>query len=207
MKIKPPVFFALLAVLIVLATFFSVLSFNPDSDGYNPNDVISFRRVKNQIVSNTVNGPFYQDPTFDTLLYFQPNPAERFKVDVYPIKEGAELDLMPDRPGYPSHKIVSYVVLAKDIWTDTLFVLKDLTEESDTLFFIPFSDESNGKETYGGGRYLDATIKPGKPVYIDFNLAYNPYCAYKADFVCPRTPAFNRLSRSIAAGEKEYPFH
>jgi len=207
MKIKPPVLFGSLAVLIIVSTFVSILSFNPETEEYKKDDLLAFRRMKNQMVSVTVNGPFYQNPSFDSLLYFPPNPKEVFKVDVYPVKDGEELDLMPDRPGYSSHKIVSYIVLEKDIWVDTLFVLKDLEEESDTLFFVPFSDPSNGKDSYGGGRYLDLTIKPGKPAIIDFNLAYNPYCAYRADFICPRTPSFNRLSRSIEAGEKDYPSH
>jgi len=79
---------------------------------------------------------------------------------------------------------------------------------SDTLsamaLFLPFQDLSNGQETYGGGRYMDllrADIKAGK-IMLDFNKAYNPYCAFGEGFSCPIPPSENRLSVAIKAGEK-----
>jgi uncharacterized protein (DUF1684 family) len=205
MKIKPALIFGILAVLIILVTFFSILTFGPETEEFKAGDVLDFRRLKNRMLSQKVGAPFYQVAGFDSLVYYPPNPGERFLAEVIPVKEGEELDLMPDRPGYPSHRVAGYAVLKKDIWTDTLFILKDLDETSDTLFFVPFSDPGNGKESYGGGRYLDLVIKPGKPVQIDFNYAYNPYCAYDASFVCARIPGFNRMSREMEAGEKDYP--
>lgn len=205
MKIKPALIFGVLAILIILVTFFSILTFGPETEEFKAGDVLDFRRLKNRMLSQKVGAPFYQVAGFDSLVYYPPNPGERFLAEVIPVKEGEELDLMPDRPGYPSHRVVGYTVLKKDIWSDTLFILKDLEETSDTLFFVPFSDSGNGKESYGGGRYLDLVMKPGKPVMVDFNFAYNPYCAYDAAFMCARIPGFNRLSREIEAGEKDYP--
>lgn len=72
--------------------------------------------------------------------------------------------------------------------------------------FLPFLDQSNGVETYTGGRYieLDASeIRSGK-IIIDFNKAYNPYCAYSSGYRCPQPPAENTLTTSIFAGEKAY---
>lgn len=72
--------------------------------------------------------------------------------------------------------------------------------------FLPFLDQSNGVETYTGGRYieLDASqIRSGK-IFIDFNKAYNPYCAYSSGYRCPQPPAENTLTTSIFAGEKAY---
>jgi uncharacterized protein (DUF1684 family) len=76
--------------------------------------------------------------------------------------------------------------------------------------FLPFSDATNGTETYGGGRYLLDTIKgadlgvaPDGRTILDFNFAYYPSCAYSARFVCPLAPTSNRLSRSIRAGERQ----
>jgi len=205
MKIKPALIFGLLAFLIILVTFFSILTFGPQTEECKSGDVLDFRRLKNRMLSQKVGAPFYQVAGFDSLVYYPPNSGERFLAEVIPVKDGEELDLMPDRPGYPSHRVVGYTVLKKDIWNDTLFILKDLEETSDTLFFVPFSDPGNGKESYGGGRYLDLVMKPGKPVMVDFNFAYNPYCAYDVAFVCARIPGFNRLSREIEAGEKDYP--
>lgn len=70
--------------------------------------------------------------------------------------------------------------------------------------FLPFSDLSNGSETYGGGRYIDIRGPLDGEVVIDFNLAYNPYCAYNAKYSCPIPPAENHLSIPVLAGVKSY---
>ncbi|MFT5778952.1 MAG: hypothetical protein ACI837_001909 [Crocinitomicaceae bacterium] len=80
-------------------------------------------------------------------------------------------------------------------------VLKKSKEHKDYLF-IPFRDGSSSKDSYGGGRYLDVKIPKGKELLIDFNLAYNPYCAYSHRYSCPIPPAANTLNVSINAGEK-----
>ncbi len=54
--------------------------------------------------------------------------------------------------------------------------------------FVPFADVTNGRETYGSGRYLDLEIEPDGSVVLDFNLAYHPYCAYSNGYSCPLTP-------------------
>jgi uncharacterized protein (DUF1684 family) len=72
--------------------------------------------------------------------------------------------------------------------------------------FMPFTDQTNGDETYGGGRYLDlktTDIKNGH-LEIDFNKAYNPYCAYSAGYQCPMPPRENDLELKVQAGEKQY---
>lgn len=71
-------------------------------------------------------------------------------------------------------------------------------------FFLPFVDALAGKETYPAGRYLEPEALPGGSFLVDFNLAYNPYCAYNELYSCPITPAENRLKVPIAAGEKLY---
>lgn len=71
--------------------------------------------------------------------------------------------------------------------------------------FIPFTDLSSGEETYGGGRYLDIIVNPDNHYVLDFNLAYNPSCAYgRTDFSCPIPPRNNHLNVRIAAGEKKW---
>ena len=70
--------------------------------------------------------------------------------------------------------------------------------------FIPFVDAQAGKETYGAGRYLDPEVLPDGRLVLDFNLAYNPYCAYNERYSCPIPPAENRLEAVIQAGEKSY---
>lgn len=72
--------------------------------------------------------------------------------------------------------------------------------------FLPFTDQTNSTETYGGGRYIDvktSDIKDGN-ITIDFNRAYNPYCAYSSGYRCPVPPEENDLSLAVKAGEKQY---
>jgi len=72
--------------------------------------------------------------------------------------------------------------------------------------FLPFTDETNNKETYGGGRYIDLDAKEIKSnhIEIDFNKAYNPYCAYSDGYRCPVPPEENDLQLAISVGEKLY---
>lgn len=80
-----------------------------------------------------------------------------------------------------------------------------LPEYRDYLF-LPFKDATSGRETYGGGRYLDlrmGDIQNGQ-VTLDFNKAYNPYCAFKEGYPCPIPPKTNVLSVAVEAGEKAY---
>jgi len=72
--------------------------------------------------------------------------------------------------------------------------------------FLPFTDETNNKETYGGGRYIDLDAKEIKDnhIEIDFNKAYNPYCAYSEGYRCPVPPEENDLQLAIKVGEKLY---
>ena len=74
------------------------------------------------------------------------------------------------------------------------------------LLFLPFTDLTNNKTTYGGGRYIDLDLKKIKnnKLAIDFNKAYNPYCAYSDGYRCPIPPEENDLDVAIAAGEKKY---
>jgi uncharacterized protein (DUF1684 family) len=74
------------------------------------------------------------------------------------------------------------------------------------LLFLPFTDLSTNKTTYGGGRYIDLNIKTIKKGFIpiDFNKAYNPYCAYSDGYRCPVPPEENDLPIAIFAGEQKY---
>ena len=72
---------------------------------------------------------------------------------------------------------------------------------------MPFVDATSGTETYGAGRYLELEALEDGTFLADFNLAYNPYCAYSEDYSCPIPPAENRISVPVRAGEKQYQGH
>ena len=83
----------------------------------------------------------------------------------------------------------------------TLEIYKSILSD---MLFIPFKDETNEKETYEGGRYIDAEILPDYKMVLDFNMAYNPSCAYNEKFVCVLPPRENMLDVEIRAGEKNF---
>ncbi len=73
---------------------------------------------------------------------------------------------------------------------------------SDGRLFVPFRDATSGRETYGGGRYLDLELQPSGRYALDLNRAYNPYCVYDVSYSCPLPPAENRLELRVTAGER-----
>ena len=89
-----------------------------------------------------------------------------------------------------------------------LYQSQDLmqTEEEKNYLFLLFSDATSGEESYGAGRYIDCTLEDihGSHFVLDFNKAYNPYCAYTVGYNCPIPPKENDLPVAIRAGEKNY---
>lgn len=83
--------------------------------------------------------------------------------------------------------------------------LKDMDDYKDYLF-LPFTDLTSGEQSYGGGRYIDLKIQDfnDAKVVIDFNKAYNPWCAYSDGFNCPIPPRENDIEVAITAGEMTY---
>lgn len=76
--------------------------------------------------------------------------------------------------------------------------------ENRNYLFLPFTDETNGKETYKGGRYLDLEIPTDNKLTIDFNKAYNPLCVYNVTYSCPIVPKENHINTAIKAGVKDF---
>ena len=85
-----------------------------------------------------------------------------------------------------------------------LLVLKPAGFMPSELLFCGFADGTSGISTYGGGRYLDIKIGKSNKTILDFNLAYNPYCAYASGYTCPLPPPENYLDQEIFAGEKDF---
>ena len=79
-----------------------------------------------------------------------------------------------------------------------------LQEGFEDYLFLPFTDRTNGESTYEGGRYMDLRIPEGDSILLDFNKAYNPYCAYNPEYSCPIVPPVNHLDIEVLAGFKAY---
>ena len=146
---------------------------------------------------------------FKGLRYF--DVTEKFVVKAVLEKaEGSRVFMIPANVGAP-RKYLKYGVLKFELdgKSYSLTVFQSETAKKDeyrNLLFIPFRDLTNGKETYGAGRYLDPKMRPdGTTLVVDFNYAYNPYCAYSEGWSCPLPPWENVAKTPIPAGEKAFP--
>jgi len=138
-----------------------------------------------------------QKQTFKGLNYFAENPALRLEVpvDILQTQEPVNIQTTSGRPqAYRRYGKVKFTVDGQSA---------ELTIYSGQHgFFLPFADALAGSETYPAGRYLEPQKLPNGKFLVDFNQAYNPYCAYNEQWSCPITPAENRLKVAIRAGEK-----
>jgi hypothetical protein len=105
------------------------------------------------------------------------------------------------RPMYVKYGEVTFQLKGE---TFTLDVFENLDykaqEDYEPFLFLPFLDETNGLESYGGGRYIDTEMPQGNTLTINFNEAYNPYCAYNDKYSCPIVPRQNYLKTRVEAG-------
>jgi uncharacterized protein (DUF1684 family) len=165
-------------------------------------DVATLRREKDRFFKQSHDSPLAHDQrhSFTGLRYFDEDPAYRFEVTlerdperaVEPIEtsDGSTNELVRAgrvrfRVGEEEATLVGY-------------------EQGDELF-IPFRDRTSGSETYGAGRYVEAEPLGAGRYLLDFNRAYNPYCAYNESWSCPLPPRENWLSVAIRAGELTFP--
>ncbi len=160
-----------------------------------------FRREKDQFFGRDPQSPLttQQKRDFHGLNYFPENPALRLEVkaEELPTKERVEMQTSSgDVQVYTRHSRFHFRVDGQDAELSIY--------ESDNGFFLPFVDSLAGKETYPAGRYLEPEPLSGGRFLVDFNLAYNPYCAYNEHWSCPLTPFENRLKVPIRAGEKSF---
>lgn len=106
---------------------------------------------------------------------------------------------------YVKYGEVSFVLKDKKVILEVYQNQRLKTEEEfKDYLFIPFNDLTNGVSTYGGGRYLDLRIPKGNRMMLDFNQAYNPYCAYNENYSCPIPPEKNFIELEIEAGVKSF---
>lgn len=108
-------------------------------------------------------------------------------------------------PIYVKYGIVSFTLQEK---THKLNIYQslDLMSEAgyEDYLFLPFLDLTNGDTSYGGGRYVECRIPSDDMIVIDFNSAYNPYCAYNAKYSCPIVPRENYIEFKVEAGVKAF---
>jgi uncharacterized protein (DUF1684 family) len=108
-------------------------------------------------------------------------------------------------PEYVKYGVVEFEIRGEQYALDIYRNLENVpTKGHGELLFLPFIDHTNGDTTYGGGRYIDVSIPKGDILEIDFNRAYNPYCAYDEKYSCPIVPRQNYLPIEVRAGVKAF---
>jgi len=142
---------------------------------------------------------FTVDSSYVIVANFKKTPDEK------PFKMKTTTDRLPEYVKYGE----ATLILKGETYTLNIYQNKDLIlkEGYEDYLFLPFLDHTNGDGSYGGGRYIDTRLPEGETIIIDFNKAYNPYCAYSERYSCPIVPRVNYLKTKIEAGVMAFGAH
>lgn len=198
---------------ILFALIIITLLSNCSAPTTNYEDEIKLAQYKlNTQFSDASASPLTEDDlkTFKALAFFDIDKNYRIEAEfeLTPNTPVFELQTTTDRlPLYRKYGIARFTLSGKKLELSIYQnqdLMTDVTYED--YLFIPFNDTTNGTLSYGGGRYIDVEIpsEESKTIVIDFNKAYNPYCAYNSKYSCPIPPSENNLSIAILAGVKAY---
>ncbi|WP_375585435.1 DUF1684 domain-containing protein [Cyclobacterium xiamenense] len=145
-----------------------------------------------------------QKEDLDSLDFYPIDPDYKIRARLEPVADRRILEI-PMTDGsverYIRHSFANFELQGQQV---KLLLLQAEDETDLRNFFLAFADKTSGEETYGGGRYINVRQDGQSSLTIDFNLAYNPYCAYNPDYACPIPPRENILEIPIRAGEKNY---
>ncbi len=173
-------------------------------------EIKAFQAEMNSDYKNPESSPLTDKDRKDfvALDFFEIDTTYRVvaKFEETPFENSFRMKTTTDRaPEYKKYGIVTFQLKGKE-YSLNVYQSQELKlkAEYEDYLFIPFLDETNGDATYGGGRYIDAAIPEGDKMVIDFNKAYNPYCAYNKKYSCPIVPEENRLKVAIEAGVKKF---
>ncbi len=195
--------------ILASAFLFGACTREPSAGNEADSQVLQARKERDQAFRSSSDSPLPAEDKarFRGLNYFPINAALSFrlKLNRYPVPARIR---MATNTGEVREGL-RYGYFEFNVEGQTCRLQAYRMDENDNpgqaYLFIPFRDATNGKETYGGGRYLDLPENTSGVYDLDFNRAYNPFCAYGGDFSCPTPPDENKLAVPINAGEKKYP--
>lgn len=191
---------------LFILLFFSVFAFAQK----DLTSAEKFQVELNQSFADSLKSPLTKEDfkSFESLEFFPLN--EKFIVEATFIRTKKEkafgMKTTTSRtPLYVKYGELHFTIDGKNLKLNVYKNL-DLSKKSgyEDYLFLPFSDLTCGKESYIGGRYVDMKVQKGKTWTIDFNKAYNPYCAYNYEYSCPIVPLENDLDIEILAGVKKF---
>ncbi len=194
----------LLAPIAIIVSVF-LLNSPTDTSAYRKY-VADIRAEKIRFLKHSPDSPFNElDVKFHPIEYFPIDPEFKVTASLEKLAITEYLTIQNSdgsQSRYQKYAIAHFELQGEKL---ELLILKPTgfgTPEG--IYFTGFTDETSELETYGGGRYIDLEIGKENSVTIDFNLAYNPYCAYMEGYICPVPPKENVLPLKITAGEKDY---
>lgn len=165
-------------------------------------DTIEADRVeKDRFFRASPYSPLEDRSNFTGLNYYPPDPAWRFELPLQAAEQVEELTIQTSTGDEQTYYRAGVIEFEVEGQVARLTVYKSPHHDEP---FIPFRDATSGHETYGAGRYLEPVELAGGKLLVDFNLAYNPYCAYSEHYSCPLPPLENWLKVPIRAGEKAF---
>jgi uncharacterized protein len=162
-----------------------------------------FRERKNELFAGDEQSPLDPDQQarFEALDYFPENDDLSLTLPLDTEEAGTEL--IVDTSDCDKRTYIRAGKITVPIG-DQEITLTLLGQPGQHRLFLPFQDATSGIETYSGGRYLEPRLRPDGQVEVDFNYAYNPYCAYGDGWSCPIPPNENIVPVRIEAGEKAF---
>jgi uncharacterized protein (DUF1684 family) len=201
--------------LIFISVFLFInLSFAQEIKRSNfKKDIERFQRKLNKEFEDPQESPLTKEEleTFKSLDFFPADTNFRVIAKVERTKDPKPFKMKTTTDRLPLFTVYAYVTFKLKGKTFRLPVYQNQklmrTTEFEDYLFLPFTDPTNGKTTYGGGRYLDLEIPEGDTMVIDFNKAYNPYCAYNGKYSCPIPPKENHIDVEVTAGVKKFEGH
>ncbi len=176
-------------------------------------DIKKFRDELNKEYADSITSPLLKEDllNFKGLKYYPVNKS--FKVEAKFFRTPDELPFKMKTSTNRTPEYLKFGDVEFNLKGEIIKVpiyqsikLKEKEEYKDYLF-LPFRDLTSGKNSYGGGRYIDLKIPEGETIIIDFNKAYNPYCAYNHKYSCVVPPAENFINVKVKAGVKKYGNH
>src|SRR5688572_13765700 len=194
-------------VLIAVVTIYYSFSGSENSEAYVAS-IQKMRAEKDNTMRNGSDSPFANDSlnSFEGLKYYPIDATYRIQATLTHIENKKAISLPTSDEKQKSYLEYAYAEFEMQGERNKLLILEimDMGPYRGTLF-LAFADKTSAVETYGAGRYLDIKKVPGSTsVILDFNEAYNPYCAYNDNYSCPFPPQENILNIRIEAGEKIY---
>jgi uncharacterized protein (DUF1684 family) len=170
--------------------------------------LIKERKEKDYSLQFDINSPFNRDTTvtFKPLNYYEPNPDFVFKSKLFKYDDQDTVAVLGTKGETRPAILLGFLELKKDNKVHRVNVYQSFSRTGEPYYSIWFTDQTTGTETYGVGRYLDYDLNdhPEFVYTIDFNRAYNPYCAYSSLFTCPIPRVEDYIDMEIEAGEKNF---